>query len=127
MVNKITNIFNAEFGIINEKFVFLQMKITEANESTQDFVLHPGVYVFWEGNKIIKVGRSLENSRKRALEHIRDNTRNLSLNMGDEKFQKKGNLFLINCIIPEDLHWVAAIEIYLEKQLYPEIQSKRLG
>lgn len=36
-------------------------------------------------------------------------------------------LILINCINPEDYHWVGAIEIYFEKTLKPVIRSKRTG
>ena len=127
MINKINKIFNAEFGVIKEKFIFLDMKIEEAKESKQDFIWHPGVYIFYTKNEIIKVGRHLENSRKRALEHINEGTKNSNFNMKVDFKQEKDSLLLINCIRKEDSHWVAAIEIYLEEQLNPKIKSKRKG
>ena len=128
MIDKIELAFYKEFCFIKDKFRLIPLTINKAETSEEEFVYHPGVYVFWKDENIIKVGRHLTNSRKRALEHIRDNTRN-------EKFQMNQlsedncncGLVLINCKNPEDYHWSAAIEIFLEKVLNPVIKSKRTG
>lgn len=128
MVELVKVTFEKEFNCIENKFKIFNLTINEAYKSKEEFVYHPGVYIFWHENKIIKVGRHLVNSRKRALEHIRDNTNNEEFQMNSFKSSKKNRgLILINCINPEDYHWVAAIEIYFEKTLNPVIRSKRTG
>jgi len=90
--------FREEFRSIEKKFNILSMSIADAYESKDLSVAQPGVYVFWFEGKIIKVGRHLVNSRKRALEHIRDNTRNETFQMIYLKDRKNDyGLILINC------------------------------
>lgn len=120
--------FKKEFYTIENKFILISLSIKEANESKDEIVAQPGVYIFWFEEKIIKVGRHLTNSRKRALQHIRDNTRNDAFQMNSlDGCNTKCGLILINCINPKDKHWVAAIEIYLEDVLRPVIKSGRTG
>ena len=121
-------IFRNEFSCIEQKFNIISMSINEAFESKNELVAHPGVYVFWHEGKIIKVGRHLINSRKRALEHIRDNTKNEVFQMNALKTcSEECGLTLINCIDKKDYHWAAAIEVFLENVLDPVIRSKRTG
>lgn len=129
MINYIRAIFIKEFKIIEHKFSIIDLKIEEIESSDKNFIWHPGVYVFWCENRIIKVGRHLTNSRKRALEHIKQNTRNDDFEMKSLLSQKEQDreLILINCVDLGDYHWVASVEIYLEKMLNPIIKSKRTG
>jgi len=128
MVETVTRNFLAEFYCIKEKFKIFNLSIKEAYESKEEYIYHPGVYVFWHGDRIIKVGRHLTNSRKRALEHIRDNTKVDGFQMNSfTPSNEEGGLVLINCINPNDFHWVAAIEIFLERALEPMIRSQRTG
>lgn len=79
IINPLTTIistFTNEFAPIIHKINIIPLSIKEANDSDDERVWKPGVYIFWHKDKIIKVGRHLTNSRKRALEHIRDNTHN---------------------------------------------------
>ena len=121
-------IFYDEFGSIGNKFEIIPLTIQEAYDLKDSNIAMPGVYIFWHKERIIKVGRHLENSRKRALEHIRDNTHNDSFQMESLKnCTVDCGLILINCRDKEDYHWVAAIEIYMEKVLEPVIKSQRTG
>lgn len=122
-------IFQNEFGLIADKFQLIDLPVPDLLNAKEDFVWHPGVYVFYSAEKIIKVGRHLINSRKRALEHIRDNTRNEDLEMKNLAIDPNINIriLLINVKNPADAHWVASVEIFLETYLTPLIRSKRLG
>ena len=76
IVNKIIEEFNNEFGFMTDKFNVIPLTIDEAGKAEELNVALPGFYVFWNEGDIVKVGRHFVNSRKRALEHIRDNTKN---------------------------------------------------
>jgi len=128
MIDKVLSSFKKEFHPIEDKFIIINLSINEAYESKDQIIVGPGVYVFWFEDKIIKVGRHLTNSRKRALEHIRDNTRNDAFQMNSFKdCNTQCGLILINCNDPEDYHWIAAIEIRMEDVLNPVIKSGRKG
>jgi len=128
MVTKIIEKFKEEFGFMIDKFNIISLTIKEANETKELNVAFPGVYIFWNNNRIIKVGRHLINSRKRALQHIRDNTRNENFEMANlANYVDDCGLILINCKDIKDKHWAAAIEIYMEEKLVPIIKSQRIG
>ena len=131
MITPLTNIittFTNEFAPIIDKFNIVPLSIAEAYGSKDERVWKPGVYIFWHKESIIKVGRHLTNSRKRALEHIRDNTRNDMFEMSSLKTSTDPcGVVLINCKDLKDYHWAAAIEIYMEDNLSLKIQSKRKG
>lgn len=110
-----------------DKFIVIQETAATAGKSEKAFVWHPGVYVWINENRVIKVGRHLENSRKRALEHIRDNTNFEEYQMVDLRDREDVVLLLFNLIEPSDFHWAAAVEMHLETVLKPAIRSKRLG
>ena len=123
---RVNYLLNREFGSIASRFKLFNLEIGEARDSKDPEIAKPGVYVFWSpSSNVIKVGRHLVNSRKRAFEHIRDNT---GSEMGKLKEDgKDARLFLFNIQYDEDLHWVAALEIFFERELHPSIKSKRLG
>lgn len=128
MVNKIIEKYKEEFGFLIGKFNIISLTIKEAYETKEFSVASPGVYIFWNNNSIIKVGRHLVNSRKRALQHISDNTKNEIFEMANLANNVENcGLVLINCKEIKDKHWVAAIEIYLEENLEPIIKSQRTG
>ncbi len=115
--------FTNEFGIIARRFEIHDLPLSKAEKSRNPSVTQPGVYVFWAPDVgIIRVGRSYSNSRKRALEHIRDNT-------GGRMAQLEGNktvrLFLFNAPIEANRHWIAALEIFFESILNPQIPPGR--
>lgn len=119
--------FRDEFGLISEKFVVIEEDLMNLSTSKKDYIYHPGVYVFFLEGKIIKVGRHLTNSRKRALEHLVTNTSNEEFEMKSLKENAKAKVLLLNLKEPEDNHWAASAEMFLEKKLNPVIKSKRQG
>ncbi|SHM46619.1 hypothetical protein SAMN05216593_10146 [Pseudomonas asturiensis] len=123
-IRQVLECFAGEFGGIASKFHIRQLKVNEAATCSESYVANPGVYVFWKPNAVVKVGRHLTNARKRALEHIGANTGGT---MADLVGLEEARLLLFSVIDPADRHWVAAVEIYLEFKLSPEVRSARLG
>jgi hypothetical protein len=129
-IQQINAEFEKEFSILAAKFERTTLDMTSVDAATGPKTAKPGVYVYWNPNYgVIKVGRSLDNSLKRALEHIRDNTKGgkpeleMKTLMGDKNTQ----LLLFNSVNKDDLHWPAALEIFFERKLNPYIPSDRLG
>lgn len=121
----VTLSFEQEFAALRNKFEVYELLLAQAENSRALHVCNPGVYVFWHSNRgVIKVGRHFTNSRKRAFEHLRDNTGGT---MAALKSSPDVTLFLFNVKDPRDKHWVAALEVFLEEHLSPEIRSNRLG
>lgn len=116
--------FEEEFSAVADRFYIRQLVISEAAACAENYVAHPGVYVFWKPGGVVKVGRHLTNARKRALEHIVANTGGL---MADLINQSDARLLLFSLINPADRHWAAAVEIYLESRLNPSVRAARLG
>jgi hypothetical protein len=125
--NRIERVFRKEFGLIESKFRVFDISVSLLLASQEEFIYNPGVYIFYKGADVIKVGRHLQNSRKRAWQHIHENTRNEQIQMKDLAADPDAKVLLLNVIDPKDSHWVAAVEIYLESSLNPMIHSKRLG
>ncbi len=124
-LEKSIGLFNEEFASIKDKFIIHNLAVIEARNSHNENFCKPGVYVFWKEKRgVIKVGRHLVNSCKRALEHIRDNTGgSMKLLENDPN----ARLILFNVKEKKDLHWVMALEVFFELNLKPEIRSGRLG
>ncbi|XWN36815.1 MAG: hypothetical protein ROO71_12740 [Balneola sp.] len=126
---EIVKIFEKEFSPVLKKFSILEIPVFEIAECVDKYVWHPGCYVWWNGNDVIKVCRSLSNSRKRALEHLSADYGDKDKNklFDDLKNNPESRLFLFNVKKLEDHHWVAAVEIFLETTLEPKIRSGRMG
>jgi len=62
---------------------------------------------FFKDETVLKVGKSLSNARKRALEHFRDNTGKI---MKDIDGNKDLHLLLFTVNKRENEHWVIALE-----------------
>lgn len=121
LAEKIETTFKKEFGPISKFFTIHFLTVQEARESDLPSVYSPGVYIWFDHEKVFKVGRHFENARKRALEHLRDNT-------GDKMAELEQNPMAKVCLITtdhENSHWVAAAEVFLERKLEPSIKSKR--
>lgn len=125
--NRIESVFRQEFAFIESRFRFIELPVTLLMVSQEEFIYNSGVYVFYRGSDVIKVGRHLRNSRKRAWQHMQDNTRNEQIQMKDLAVDPEAKVLLVNVIDQKDFHWVAAVEIYLESFLDPMIRSRRLG
>ena len=73
-IDEVKQLFEEEFFNVREKFCVFTISVLKARESSEEYIWHPGVYVWWHPDGVLKVGRHFTNSRKRALEHIEDNT-----------------------------------------------------
>jgi hypothetical protein len=70
-------LFEREFSFVKDKFSVHTIPLKEVLENNEAQVNFAGIYVHWRRDLgVIKVGKSQSNSKKRALEHIRDNTKN---------------------------------------------------
>ncbi len=125
----IKNIFETQFQGIRDKFQDpLVLGIQEARKSN---IIKPGVYVIWnKAYEALKVGRSLTNSRTRALQHLAKFTGYKGENaeiMSSLENDPTTKIILFNVKNKEDFHWVAALEIYFELSVQPIIRAKRLA
>lgn len=122
---EIIALFEQEFSFVNGKFEIFEFALNDDKLHAYDFKLAmPGVYMYWKEGRVLRVGRSYSNSRKRSLEHIQDNTGGIiqQLNKDPDTF-----IILFNLKEANDnkhLHWVAALEVYFELKLKPEIPSR---
>lgn len=114
--------FRAEFGGLAELFNVIILSYAEAASISDPLVTRPGVYVHFDRGGVVKVGRSFSNARKRALEHVRDNTGGSMASLGSDASDR-----LVLFTVAEDLHWVAALEVYFERTLNPSVRSRRLA
>lgn len=124
----VMDIFRDEFSPLLEKFAVHDLTVDLASEATGSDINRPGVYVYWkEPYGVIKVGKHQKNARTRALEHIRDNTKNEHLQMADLAHDSLCHILLF--IVPrnEDIHWVLSLEAFLEWNLDPMIRAGRIG
>ena len=132
-VEEIIELFEAEFSTVSSKFAVLRV-LNGIRELDYDVIYnlqlpsgdnnitwHPGVYVFFGNGKPYRVGRHLDNSRKRVLEHLTARTGNADANVWDIKDFPDREILLFNVINRDDYHWVAAVEIFLEKVLKSEL------
>jgi len=109
-LSEVKAIFSKEFSLLEDKFNLLVLDIDDALDNSTNEVNRPGVYVFWRPKDgVIKVGKSQSNSKKRALEHIRDNTHNADINMSSLPDEKEVKLLLFNIIDDKDLHWILSL------------------
>ena len=86
--NYIHEVVSTEFGQINEKFQRHTINVAAARQDKTLWAALLGVYIFLKDELAIKIGRSLTNSRKRALQYIDANTADeMALLEGDESAQ----------------------------------------
>ena len=114
--------FRAEFGDLANLFAVFVLSYAEAARTSDPLVARPGVYVHCDQNGVVKVGRSFSNARKRALEHVRDDTGGRMASLGSEASD-----CLVLFTVAQELHWVAALEVYFERTLNPSVRSRRLA
>lgn len=125
---EIVAIFKAEVSQLSEKFIINDLILESARTAKESSLTRPGVYIFWKADVgVIKVGKSETNARKRALEHLRDDTKNHKLSMSSLSTDPSCHLLLITVAEDKDRHWVSSLESFLERKLNPLIGSKRTG
>ncbi len=123
----ILKLLDDEFGALAKRFQFHNIPLNQAREWEDKNVAMPGVYVFWTMDSgVIRVGRSYDNTRKRALEHL---SANKGMGTGGMVSMLKGDdsdrLLLFNSDVQENRHWIAALEIYFERVLLPKVPPGR--
>lgn len=124
----VVNIFETEFAPIRNKFSIHDLGLLEARDNSDRSINGPGVYIYWRHDLgVIKVGKSQSNSKSRAFNHLRDNTKTLTLEMDTLKNDASVRLMLFNVIRPEDAHWVLSVEAFMDKEAHPLIPSGRIG
>lgn len=124
----VIKLFRQEFSNISDRFSVFQLSVNDAKDTKDALVTRPGVYVYWHPNHgVIKSGKSQDNSRKRALQHIRDNTANNEIQMKDLADDENTVIILFNINHDADLHWVLALEAFIEWNTSPKIRSARMG
>lgn len=122
---EVKQVFDGKFSIIRKLFCVIELSVQGAKHSKEGCICHPGVYVWYHLDRgVLRVGRHFTNARKRALEHIQDNTGSI---MGKYGNDPKTQLILFNVKDPANYYWVAAVEVFLEKELEPYVPSKRQG
>jgi hypothetical protein len=127
-IDDVKQVFTKEFGVICDKFDFLTLSIGDAFDKTDEEAGRPGVYFYWHPKyDVIVVGKSQSNSKKRALQHIRDNTRNDVIEMQKLKDDPDLILALVNVANSKYKHWVLSLEAFFEWNLNPTIKAARMG
>lgn len=119
-----------EFGEKAELFTPVVVRMDSRLSPEFKETKRPGVYVFLhEELDCLKVGKNHLNASKRALEHCRDNTssKDGAVRMAD--FLESDRAYLLIFALQDEapLHWVLALEYFLEKNLNPKIRSVRNG
>jgi hypothetical protein len=139
---EIITLFEKEFEPVLKKFVVLKLldktgsldikriEYLKLPSPESNLVWHPGVYIFFGNGKPYRVGRHLDNSRMRVMQHLKAETGNNLANVWDIENAPDREVLLFNVINREDYHWVAAVEIYMERILKGydlQIPAKRQG
>ena len=124
----VRELFNKEFDVLTKKFSTSELTIQEASSNSSKEVNSPGIYVYWHPKHgVLKVGKSQSNSKKRALEHIRDDTRKDDISIKELSKEKETVLLLLNIVDSKDLHWLLSLEAFLELKTTPSIPAGRIG
>lgn len=128
-IANVKSLFEREFSSLSDKFNIFELSINEANKNGSEEINSSGFYIFWHpAHGVIKVGKSQYNSKKRSLEHIRDNTLNKTIEMASLKEDQKTKLLLLNIVNPDNnLHWILSLEAFMAWSVKPEIKAGRTG
>lgn len=125
---EVISLFEDEYGFVEGKFKIHNLPLMKYYENSDISVNSPGVYVHWRSDLgVIKVGKSQANSKKRALEHIRDNTKNDAFEMKQLEYDEAARLILFNIIDNNDIHWLLSLEAFMDWNSSPLIPSGRIG
>jgi hypothetical protein len=129
-IPEIIDHFRVEFQPHDSKFEVFNLTVEEAQKEDSVYIWKPGVYVWFAQNEVIKVGRSFTNTRKRALEHINYGGKGTAYGHWSIQELAKNpgtKILFFNLKDEKDKHWAAALEIFFESLLKPQIPSGRLG
>ena len=127
-IDEVIEKFQLEFGVIADCFEVLQLSVAEANSTVDPRSNRPGIYVYWHPEyEVVLVGKSQSNSKKRALQHISDNSRNDVVALSDLADDPNLRLLLFNVNEDKSKHWVLALEAFFEWNIEPVIKAWRIG
>ncbi|HLO59219.1 MAG TPA: hypothetical protein VK179_10785 [Bacteroidales bacterium] len=136
---QIIDAIELEFGFIKDKFEIIDLL---ANNSPMDYetieylklptvdyniVWHPGVYTFMGNNSLYRVGVSMQNSRARVLQHLEACTSKNGYCVWDIDHYLDKSITLFNVKNKSDIHWLLALETFIEIKFEPKIKSGRIG
>jgi len=130
VVESIVHSVRTEFGDKAELFVPIVVRMDALNCLEFEATKSPGVYLFIHDDYgCLKVGKNHLNASKRALEHCRDNTssKDRTIQMKNLRGSEKTYMLVFALQQHHSLHWVLALEYYLEKNFEPKIPSRRKG
>lgn len=123
--NEIQEVFDTEYSRLKNRFIIRRLSVEAAWDNSEVEINRPGVYVFWSGEEVIKVGKSQSNSKSRACEHLdpKKSSDSDMIALG----HRETELILFNVKNDKDIHWILGLEYYFEKHLNPRIYSSRNG
>ena len=121
-IKYIFDIFKTEFSALIERFDYLDLAGVAIRESQDPCIARAGVYIFYKEGEVLKVGKSLSNARKQALEHFRDKPGKIMKDLdGDSEL----HLLLFTVDKRENVHWVIVLEDFFEWKLELKIRSEK--
>ena len=121
-IKYIFDVFKKEFSALIEKFDYMDLDGVAIRESQDPRISRAGVYILYKDGKVLKVGKSLSNARKQALEHFRDNTGKIVKDLdGDSEL----HLLLFTVDKRENEHWVIVLEDFFEWKLELKSRSEK--
>lgn len=130
-VNNIIQQVRDEFGSKAKVFTPVLLRMDGLHGDRFEATKSAGVYVFiHEDWNCLKVGKSQSNASKRALQHCgMDNTSSSDGMVQMAQLRQSSNTFMLVFAVQDrdSMHWVLALENYLERALKPRITSKRNG
>jgi len=130
MKTAIIDLIRGEFGqsVVDRFSVCEEFTLDQVRNDRKSKKKQPGVYIWLDHGVPLKVGRDFVDARKRALEHYRDNTGGIR-----ERITPDTRILLM-LTDQSNLHWIAAIEVFLEIRFREEnefqgkfIPAKRIG
>jgi hypothetical protein len=127
-VEAIVQLVDAEFGTKADLFTPVVVRMDARDATAFVAKKSPGVYVFIDGSgRCLKVGKSHLNASKRALEHCRDNTSSKDGTIRMADLVNSPNTYILVFALQgrDSLHWVLALEHFLEKALKPRRRVNR--
>jgi hypothetical protein len=119
-IKYIFDVFKTEFSALIERFDYIDLAGVAIRESQDPRIARAGVYIFYKDGEVLKVGKSLSNARRRALEDFRDNTGKIMKNLdGDSGL----HLLLFTVDKRENEHWIIVLEDFFEWKLELKFRS----
>jgi hypothetical protein len=130
-IEDILKLVHEEFGSKAELFKPIVVSMNALDCTEFEGTKCAGVYVFVHDEMgCLKVGKSHSNASKRALQHCgSDNTSSGDGAIQMSKLRHSDKTHMLVFALQKDafIHWVLALEHYLENTLKPKIPSKRNG